>query len=186
VGCGGPKILEVRVEPQFACPGDTVRVRFRVKGTPYLETVRHGGPGVDTTTYRIVADLRGKSVYSEGDVVSFGAGMTQALAFATAPLGADSIVARDSLQQSTWPDQLRIALIRSDSARILRVRHGGREVVLLPGQPASPALQGLAVSGEWVVSSKLLANEVMGDPQRHPPGSLFLGLTLSCAKEPSQ
>jgi hypothetical protein len=185
-GCGGPKILEFSVTPRFACPGDSVQVHFRVKGTPSLETVRHGGPTIDTTTYVIIAELRGKKVYSRGDVVSFGTGFAQPLAFSTTPLGGDSIVARETLDTTTWPAQLRIGLIRSDSARRLTVRHGGKQVVLLPGQPASPALQGLVVSGAWEISSAILGTEIMGDPQRHPPGKVYLGLTLSCEKGPPQ
>jgi hypothetical protein len=113
--------------------------------------------------------------------LTFAGELTMPLVFPTRKMTGDSIGARDTLPPSTWPDRVRIALTQADSGRKVTVRHGGREVALIPGTSSS-VLAGLPVHGAWELTSAILPNEVLGDPVRHPPGKLYLGLSLSCGK----
>jgi hypothetical protein len=177
LGCG-PKVQEFKVEPRRVCVGDTVRITYKIRGTPHLLSVRHGGALADTTTYMIVAEARGKKAYSVMDVVTFLPAATPSLAFTTDTLGADSLIARDSIRAETWPDLLRINDIFSGSGRRLVVRHGNREGVVGPGRSA--VWRGLAVNGAWEIRTGLMRGEAPGDPARHPPSHLYLKLSLSC------
>ncbi len=177
LGCG-PKIQEFSVQPRRICLGDTVRVTFKTRGAPHLVSMRRSGPLADTTTYMIVAEARGKKAYSVMDVVTFLPGATPSLAFDTNLLGADSLIAHDSIRVETWPDFLRINDIFSDSGRKLVVRHGDREGVV--GRGRSAVWRGLAVNGAWDIRSGLMPGELPGDPARHPPAHLYLRMSLAC------
>ncbi len=178
-GCG-PKIKEFTVEPRRVCAGDTVRVAFKTSGQPRLIAVRHGGPPVDTTTYTLIAESRGKVSHSAMDVVTFSARAVPVLAFDTELLGQDSLVARDSLRPETWQDGVRVGQLFADSGRVLLVRHAGKEGVVQSGPGGSAALSGAPVSGEWEIRSALLPGEVPGDPKHHPPAHLYLRVGVAC------
>ena len=116
------------------CAGDTVRLTFKTRGTPYLLAVRHGTATADTTSYVLVVEAGGKRAYSPVDVVTFSPAAQPALAFDTDLLGRDSIAARDTLSAETWPDALRLDRVFADSGRALVVRHAGKEALVDPAR----------------------------------------------------
>jgi hypothetical protein len=176
----GPKISEFTASPRRVCAGDTVRMTFKTRGTPHLLAVRHGTALADTTSYVLVAEARGKRVYSPMDVVTFSPAAQPALAFDTDLLGRDSLAAGDTLSPETWPDVLQVDEVFADSGRTLVVRHAGKEARVSPDDEGSIAWQGLPVSGAWELHAALLPGEVPGDQAHAPPRHLYLRFSLSC------
>jgi hypothetical protein len=177
LGCS-PKIQEFIVEPRRICVGDSVRISFKTRGTPHLMTARRGGPVTDTTTYKIVAEAHGKTAYSTADVITYTPMSEPMLAFTTDTLGSDSLIGRDTLSSSTWPDFLRVEGVSGGSNRLLLVRHAGKEATVSSGP--NPTWRGLTAGGAWEVRSVLKPAEKLGNPTSPPPSHLYLKLSLMC------
>ena len=180
LGACGPKITEFSATPRRICAGDTVRMTFKTRGTPHLLAVRHGTSLADTTSYVLVAESHGKRAWSPMAVVTFSPVAQPALAFDTDLLGADSLIARDTLSPDTWPDVLRLDELFADSGRALVVRHGGKEDVVSPDEDGNISWQGLPVSGPWELHAGLLPGETPGHPAHAPPRHLYLRFSVSC------
>ncbi|MFZ5625073.1 MAG: hypothetical protein ACOY71_11700 [Gemmatimonadota bacterium] len=179
----GPSIKAFDVRPGKACPGQQVAITFDVKGTPRLYTTLSMGDAADTTRYLLVV-TRGQGVtQATRDVETFRAGASIPLAWVTAPLGRDSVAAADALPAARWPAPVRIAGVSARGDRPVRVRHGGRDVLLDPSAPPSRALDDLPVAGSWQLAAGLLAGEAMGVPDRAPPERLGLAVGIACGSE---
>jgi hypothetical protein len=178
-GCD-PRVMDFDVQPRRACAGDSIHITWRVRGTPHLETARRTEDSVDIIRYTIVAESRKKKAFRALDVVTFRPGAPAALALRTEPLGADSLVARDSLRAAPWHGLLRVGDVVSDSGREILVRHAGVEALVGPERRKNSAWRGKPVSGAWEIRSGLTRGEVRGKPTRHPPTHLYLGVNVTC------
>ena len=180
-GCG-PKVIAFDITPRFVCAGDTVRVSWKVRGEPQLLVSRRRTDSSDVMRYTLIVRSRGKSAYSDIDVLTFSPDAPVVLVAETSMLGSDSLMARDSAPAEAWNSLVRVGTVMADSGRALRVRHGGVEGVLEAGGAPSGLWRGLAVGGPWEILTKLQDGEVPGDPNRHPPLHLSIGVSLTCTQ----
>jgi hypothetical protein len=185
LGCA-PKIIAFNVQPRRICAEDTVRITWKVRGIPHFLAVRRSEELTDIIRYTIVAQSHGKTAFSSMEVITISPQVARVFGPETVPLGTDSLVARDSARAAVWHDLVRVGEVISDSGRVLRVRHAGREGTIGPGRAASRVWEGLPVSGVWEIFSGLQLGEVMGDPARHPPLHLFLRVSVVCSRRPVQ
>jgi len=182
MSCCKPEITSFMVNPDRICGSDTVSITYQIDGNPTLAVVSRGVGSPDTITYTITVEKCGKKVFARHDVLRWITSPEQSMVFMLTPLGRDSLVARDTLNDTTWSARMTISSVVSLSDRPVEVTHLGRSVHVENSGAVDGGLSGLAPTGVWELKSSLRAGEVMGDPQHSPPDRFKIRITLNCPK----
>lgn len=192
-GCR-PSIADFQARPLRICPETRGEFRWRITGhgmltadtaafTPRAVASHDSMPftATQTTVYTLTVTRWMRSpTFARQEVRMLYPDSPEELVMPTRPLGADSVIARDSTETGQWDPQAAIAGVVNTSGRALRISHAGRSFTVDTGAAPAQTFNGTTRGGIWELKAALQAGEVLGNPQHAPPSALSIDVTLSC------
>jgi hypothetical protein len=188
-----PKIQAYSVTPRRVCAGDSVTLAWQASGDVTLVTdpsvavpAKLANSGSlrlavqDTTSFMIVARRGSRADSARQDVAVLSPKNEKILAFRMQPLGDTALTSTETPPAGQWDSILVIESVRALDGRALHVEHAGQTAALAADSTPSAALRGLPVQGAWTITTPLLDDERIDDPQHRWPAHLRVGLRLAC------
>jgi hypothetical protein len=191
-----PKIQEFRADPNVACPGSAVTLRWKASTGGHLRAVPLGSATADlgevaasgsrsvqpqtTTKYLLsVENLFGKASLDADVQISGGQKLSigQSVADPSAGCSGGEIWVVAQLPAGDWDPAALVGQVSTADAHRYHVEHAGKSAELVPGEP-SAALAGVPVGGPWTLKASLGSGEQCGTP--NVPPTLGVQVILGC------
>jgi hypothetical protein len=165
-GCK-PVIYEFHVTPRVIGPDDSVRVTWKVSGSPTL-SVQDQHIGTDTIYRKVTLTVRkaGKKTYRDSVVTVFYDGTINQVGFQTV-LHSDTLIAAGMKNTARWGNDFVVSTVDNPYHRKISIIHSGKSVYLNALSKGETTLNGTPVSGNWEIRTLLTPAE-KADPHIDP------------------